>query len=360
MCRPDLISSKPTAVRGTDSGVPGVSYSSSEGEEEWSIHSPLDINSRMDLLTTKMETVSSTKMTSNPLPSSIGAISLAAGMLGFGLWLPFSLDPVAAKHIYQFSHYTYDEKFSLFDNSPWTYGTDYALAVIMTILGLSILKCSRRGISDQLCRRASSLLVLYMISVTAGGLAHQHYTTVESRNTLGFRLLWTLCVGTVSLANTSMGLSGTEIVRKFQTERLCKASFHKVPFVPQTVWWVYGLCCTAFTAWGGMSFQRPACDIFIAGATQTPPTFYIMTALFYLDRVSLRARIMGMIGFIMNAPLLPIYTLLVHYLKWSLPSINTLLHCWLCVAWSMQGYSLRAVVKTLIAEEDTKGRRPTL
>jgi hypothetical protein len=285
------------------------------------------------------------------IPTTFAGLSLAAGMLGLGLWLPFVSIPEASTYTYKFAFWSYDKAQSHFDNTAWTYGTDYFLAMVMAAFSYSILRSSRRGVSDRLATRSASLVLLYMISVTSGGIAHQNFTTVESRNTLAFRLLWTLCVGTVSLACTSMGLCGTEIVRKFQSESLSSPIFDKIPRIPEFFWWVYGVCVAAFTAWGGMSFQRPACDIFIAGTAQAPPTFYIMALLQFLEcknlKIEYRYRLIGLIGFILNAPLLPVYSVLVYYTDWSLGAVNTLLHSCLCVAWSMQGYCLQHVIQSL-------------
>jgi hypothetical protein len=115
---------------------------------------------------------------------------------------------------------------------------------------------------------------------------------------------------------------------------------------------------TAVVIGGGFSFQRPACDIFIAGITQFPSTFYLMYIFTFglsasMPTVQRWARIVGVIGFILNAPLLPMYPLLVQYTDWTLGSVNTLLHTWLLVAWSMQGIALRHVGQALqVAAED--------
>jgi hypothetical protein len=148
---------------------------------------------------------------------------------------------------------------------------------------------------------------------------------------------------------------------------------------------------------GGFSFQRPACDIFVVGITQFPSTFYMMVVLYSFgnhhntsastttsssssnngDRhshpttststtttttaatatsttsnannttgvitLSNRLKYMACCGFILNAPLLPLYPILVQYTHWSLGTINTLLHTWLLVAWTCQGMSLRQI-----------------
>jgi hypothetical protein len=287
--------------------------------------------------------------------SVLGGALVAVAVTAFALWFPFALAPEAANKTYDWAFYSYDPQVSHFDNTIWTYGSDYALAVIMAVLSYSILQYSRSNVSDRLCIRSASLLVLYGVSTAAGGYCHQNYTTLESRNSLSFRLLWTLCVGTVTAAPCAMGMSGTEVIRKFQQQPKCHPLLRKLPLIPDNFWWSYGMCITAVCAWGGLSFQRPACDIFIAGITQIPSTFYLMVFFYLVQhhiKVSVSARIIGAVGFILNAPLLPMYPLLIQYTDWSLASVNTLLHSWLCVAWSMQGYSMLSMIKVLVSDRD--------
>ena len=283
-------------------------------------------------------------------PTTFAALALSFGMLGFSLWFPYVGLAEASGKTYEFAFWNYDPTISRFDNTAWTYVTDYILAAVMAAFSFSTLSLSQRRNTDRLCNRVASLTILYMISVIAGGIAHQTFLTVESRNSLSFRLLWTLCVGTVSLANTSMGCCGSEIVRKFQAEKHCSAVFQKIPLVPEYVWCIYGSCVFACTALGGMSFQRPACDIFIAGTTQTPSTFYIMVVLFFLDhpKTKFSIRAWGMFGFIFNAPLLPLYSILIYYTDLSLAAVNTLLHSWLTVSWSLQAFALGHVIRSVL------------
>jgi len=273
---------------------------------------------------------------------------------GFAYWFPHFLAPVAAKKTYDFAVYNYDPRISHFDNTAWTYGTDYALALVMGFVVYSIMRYYRPGVSDRLCLYSASLLLGYCVSVTAGGYCHQFYTSVESRNSISFRILWTICVGTVSFASASMGISGTEVVRQFQQQQKCSPYLKSLPVIPEPFWIAFGVFTTIVTAMGGMSFQRPACDIFVAGITQFPPTFYLMVffALVQHPKVPYSARIIGIVGFILNAPLLPMYPLLIQYTDLSLASVNTLLHSWLCVAWSMQGYSLKLMIRALVAERE--------
>lgn len=289
----------------------------------------------------------------------------ASFWIAFSLYFPFFLAPHAATQTYHQASYSYKEGISHFDNTAWTYGTDYALALVMAILVVSILSYSRSNVSDRLCRRTASLLILYGISVTAGGIAHHRFDTLESRNTWLFRLLWTTCVGTVCGASSSMGMIGTEAIRKFHEkalrhDHLSKASslILKLPIVSDVFWIAFGGTVTAFCAAGGLSFQRPACDIFVAGITQSPSTFYCMIFFFLVEhpRVATWAKVTGLVGFILNAPLLPMYPLLVQYTDWSLASVNTLLHSWLCVAWSMQGLSMQHVIQALVADAGEEER----
>jgi hypothetical protein len=290
----------------------------------------------------------------NLAKSVASGAAVAAGMTAFALKFPFLLAPDAASKTYDWAYYSYDSQLSHFDNSAWTYGTDYLLAVIMASLAYSIIRYSRPRVSDRLCNRSASIFLLYFASVMAGGFCHQNYITLEHRNSLSFRILWTICVGTVTGASCSMGMSGSEVLRQFQQHPNCEPLLRKVPVIPDSFWWTLGLVITAVCALGGMSFHRPACDIFIAGITQTPSSFYLMISFFLVKhpKVQLSGKVIGFVGFIFNVPLLPMYPLLVQYTDWSLASVNTLLHCWLCVAWSMQGYSLRHMIQALVADRD--------
>lgn len=262
----------------------------------------------------------------------------AAVSVAFSLWLPFTLAREAALKTYLPAFWNYDPSVSLFDNSPWTYGTDYMLAFCMLCLTLSMPKTD---VFASAGRKASGLLYCYLFSVLAGGLAHQFYTTNDSRNSTSFRLLWIVCVGTVALASGFMGAVGGELVRLRNLKPL--------PDIPDSFWISYAVAIAGMVAAGCFSYQRPACDIFIVGITQFPSTVYITLALLQFDatRSTRRSvdgtmwwRLLGMAGFLLNAPLLPLYPILVQYTDWSLASVNTLLHAWLTVSWSMQGISM--------------------
>jgi hypothetical protein len=337
-------------VPGTVRAESSVSRSESASSDDWDSSSCLKKISSSDSVLSPIQV----------LGGALGGAVTAAGMVAFSVWLPFFLAPEAASKTYHWAFYSYDADISHFDNTAWTYGTDYALAVVTGSLALSILGYSSKN-NRSLCWRSAGLLLSYCASVTAGGLSHQFYLDLEARNSASFRFLWTICVGTVTFASIPMGLAGSKVLQQFQTQHptACHPLLKQLPVLSDVFWWVFGLAVTAVCVWGGLSFQRPACDIFLAGITQTPSSFYIMIFYALVDhpKVQKWARMVGFVGFISNAPLLPMYPLLCQYTDWSLGSINTLLHCWLCVSWGMQGISLRHMVWALQQVDDVDTKR---
>lgn len=285
------------------------------------------------------------------------AAFLSVSILEFSLWFPFVLPGLvsASRETYIPAFFVYDDQHTKFDNTVWTYGTDYLLTVVMSILAIKCIlarsdddKKNQRSLRLRLY--SASLLICYAISTLAGAWAHQHFTSVESLNTFRFRVFWFLCVGNVSFASCYMGLIGREVQRNFGVPGA-------VPVGPWWFWPAYGCYMAAACGLGYISFKRPACDIFIAGCTQYPSTFYLIGGLIFrkwpqksnkvvvgketaIELVSTMYRAMYYIGFISNAPLLPVYPILVQYTDMTLGGINTFLHTWLLVAWGMQGISL--------------------
>jgi len=286
---------------------------------------------------------------------------VAASVSAFSIRLPFFLAPWAAQQTYLPAFYQYDPLLSFFDNTAWTYGTDYGLAIVMTSLGVWLVLSVSSPSTRTLRLFSACLLWSYAISVTAGGIAHQFYFTAEQRNTLGFRALWALCVGSVTAASGWMGCIGTELLRQLANEEAISSSQRQpiliptkaswfgqsfvVPVIPEGFWVGFGLGATLTCMLGYMSFQRPACDIFVAGTTQTLSSFYMMSVVGWSFRnhpyVRGSYRAISMMSWILNAPLLPLYPLLIQYTDWSLAKVNTFLHCWLLVAWGLQGCALQ-------------------
>jgi hypothetical protein len=281
-------------------------------------------------------------------------------MFAFSVYFPFWLAPYAASKTYFLAFWRYDANLSHFDNTIWTYGSDYVLGIVMATLAFSILRSDKAtpkfaSMTETLRNRTVGLLLMYTASVLAGAVAHQFYLTLDERNTLSFRIIWTVCVGTVCVASAFMGCIGTELARQFYHVQDGISSF-KIPVLKECFWISYGVLMTLICVYGGFSYQRPACDIFIAGITQFPSTAYVMSVLaLKLDSktdpacllIRNRYRFIGLVGFILNAPLLPAYPLMVTYTEWTLATVNMLLHSNLLTAWSMQALALHHVIIAL-------------
>jgi hypothetical protein len=285
-----------------------------------------------------------------------GAMLTSAAVTLFSLYFPFWLAPEAATKTYNLAFYEYhNPELHHFDVTAWTYGTDYGLAAVMIFFSWTLLKQKQRQHvscnTSLLCQHIWGLLLGYAASTTAGALAHQYYVLREQRNTWHFRLLWTICVGTVTFASTPMGSIATEMARQVQPHT---STGIQIPQIPELFWKVHGIVTTLVCAFGWFSYQRPACDIFIAGITQFPSSFYVMFTLFQVARDPAMAAFlrpstlwMGIVAFIANAPLLPLYPLLVQYTDWSLAKVNTFLHAWLLITWSLQAISLHSIQKAI-------------
>eukprot|EP00568_Trieres_chinensis_P004010 CAMPEP_0183290970 /NCGR_PEP_ID=MMETSP0160_2-20130417/534_1 /TAXON_ID=2839 ORGANISM="Odontella Sinensis, Strain Grunow 1884" /NCGR_SAMPLE_ID=MMETSP0160_2 /ASSEMBLY_ACC=CAM_ASM_000250 /LENGTH=403 /DNA_ID=CAMNT_0025451699 /DNA_START=169 /DNA_END=1380 /DNA_ORIENTATION=+ len=299
----------------------------------------------------------------HPLHSVPVFLLIAAATKEFSIVFPYVLAPWAATRTYIPASYEYDEDNTHFDNSAWTWGTDYFLASLMTYFAIRCLR-ARSGCnladsaSHSLRVRSALLLLMYAVSTLAGAIAHQFYTSIDMMNTASFRILWTVCVGFVCAAGGMMGSIGSAICRGYRSNASKDEILLKIPVIPEWFWVCWGLYISGVCAMGTISYKRPACDIFIAGTTQLAPTTYCILALFTrrwgddghdmaiqvgvaASRVTRLYRLLYYIGFVANSPLLPLYPLLVQYTDWSLGTINTLLHSWLTVSWGMQALSLR-------------------
>lgn len=261
----------------------------------------------------------------------------------FSLLFPLFFFRQAAQKTYLPAAYDYVQEISHFDNTLLTYGTDYMITIAVALqIALFPKIGSRNAITAW---RSKALLGCYAASVFFGGLCHQFYLTCAMRQTWHFRLLWTLCVGFVTLASGFMGAIATDLVRQDQALGLAF-----LPAIPAWFWTGFGATATVAIALGYFSFQRPACDIFVAGVTQFPSTFYLMAMLaFGLPTFPLNRwdRYQGLIGFIMMSVTLPSYPLAVQYTNLSLGTVNGILHLWLTMAWTAQGITLRRICEAL-------------
>merc|ERR1712232_52856 len=68
----------------------------------------------------------------------------------FALNLPFlTFSQNVLDKVYRMTPFQYDPAISLFDNTYWTYGTDYALATITSGFAVWILRTSNRSSRDE-------------------------------------------------------------------------------------------------------------------------------------------------------------------------------------------------------------------
>ena len=90
----------------------------------------------------------------------VGGLLIAFGTVLFSQWFPFILTPEAASKTYLPAFYNYNAELSHFDNSAWTYGTDYLLTIVMALLAYSCLSASSSLETRALRYRSAGLLVV--------------------------------------------------------------------------------------------------------------------------------------------------------------------------------------------------------
>jgi len=193
-----------------------------------------------------------------------------------------------------------------------------------------------------------------------------------------------------------MGSCGSEIY-KWMNQSQSQCNEHGVRFrmglglgfdghVHDLLWVIYSGFLTYVCIMGDISYQRPACDIFVAGTSQFVPTVYCMLAVLSVrwkdakpilegqlheheheheqsheqshDNVNTNViaavkeirrgyRYMFYIGFVLNVPLLPSYPCFVQYTSLSLGMVNAILHTNLTLAWGMQAWGMRHFCQAL-------------
>lgn len=336
-------------------------------------------------------------------------VLLLVGLLAVALvkcWLLTQGLGADGRSTYTWARWQYDEG-SRFDNTWPTWATDYALCALT---GVQAARIRSGGGDSELRSRAWVLLLMYSASTCLGGLAHQlHDGTPDGLNTGAFRLVWTLVVGLTAAAGGALGLIGTELLRlgleqpsapclarrvsveallwpprrwRLQRRTALKPAPHvtavAVPgadgcaprrpvkpvadVVPDTTWICWIAALAAAVAVGAFSCARPACDVFIAGCSQTLPTFYLQLVLLSRRRELLSAGlpstawVLLQVGLIGNAPLIFAYPSLVQRSGLELGAINALLHTVLGFSWGLQGFGLERVCRLVDVQDDGSER----
>ena len=241
--------------------------------------------------------------------------------------------------LYTPTNYVYDSA-TVFDNTVLTWGTDYLLALTHGSLCVRILLHP----SQSALKVASAALVgSFALSTLSGAICHQFLWT--ALNTWYFRLMWRICVGAVAAAGGILGICATELatipIPPNETLRF------PVILVPRYFWVVWSIFFFG-VVWSGLySMKNPACDIFLTGVTQSPPTFYMAYVLLarrsWENVVKTDQILLLLVGLLSNAALLPGYDLL-NYLQLRDGICNVFLHTVLFCAWSSQAISLNSFV----------------
>jgi len=261
-------------------------------------------------------------------------------------------------HLYWIpANWQYDSAHCHFCTSMWTWGTDYVLAIFMARNAYLCLKNSKNSnVHSYSIRRTTAVLFsVYCVSVFTGGLGHHYYTTLDDLNSLSFRILWFICVATVAMAGGIVGVMGSRFGKAY--------NINEAKILPEEFWIGYGVLMVLISATGAMSYQRPACDTFIAGSTQTFPTFYNLWIMYHIyslkqqrqatkdiaTKHSIAQYLKYSVSYLLNAPPFPIYTQLLHA-QIDTSIINTYLHSNLFVTWNCQGYFIRYFIELLEEE----------
>eukprot|EP00542_Grammatophora_oceanica_P009575 CAMPEP_0194033638 /NCGR_PEP_ID=MMETSP0009_2-20130614/6247_1 /TAXON_ID=210454 /ORGANISM="Grammatophora oceanica, Strain CCMP 410" /LENGTH=450 /DNA_ID=CAMNT_0038674353 /DNA_START=33 /DNA_END=1385 /DNA_ORIENTATION=- len=306
----------------------------------------------------------------------------------FALKFPFLLTPAAAKATYIPASFSYTLPESIFCDSAWTYLTDYGLGAVMIVLANKIRKSTsmpssssssmpgqqNSNASMRLKHLGSALMVMYAIQFTVAGVLHQFMGSFESRNTLLFRTLWTVVVTMVSASGGVIGAFASELARESGVLSKTRGGASIMQIPNGSFWMGYIAIITGITVSGLISFQRPAADTFVAGTSQAGSTFFL------IGIVALMATTMGrrrtttddvdvassdrenqqltmldhalcILGFLMNSLLLPGYALALYHTKISVAQLNTTMHSWLCLCYTLQGLSLSKIVKVFGEKE---------
>lgn len=275
----------------------------------------------------------------------------------FSLHFPSLLTPEAAKATYIPASFSYNLPDSIFCDSAWTYLTDYGLGAVMMYLANKIRVSATNDDDDNnnavamhLKHLGFALMTMYAIQFTVAGVLHQFMGSFESRNTAMFRVLWTVVVTMVSASGGVIGAFASKLAKE--------ALNVSQQYVPNDWFWAgYIIIITAITVSGRISYQRPAADTFVAGTSQAGSTFFLIGVVALMGRTknprtgnaknefSVLDQARCILGFLLNSFLLPGYALALYHTKVSVAQLNTTMHSWLCLCYTLQGLSLSKIVR---------------
>jgi hypothetical protein len=150
----------------------------------------------------------------------------------------FNLDDVYLK-----ANWNYDPIETKFDDTPWTYVTDYLLAALTGGCGISMLRSCE---PSPLRTRAVALMFCYTISTTMGGLCH-HFSTPFY---IQFPVLWSVVVGSVTFGGGIIGSIGTALNEIIIKSRPPSSNRFRVVTIPEWCWLLWSVTLTVFVCIG--------------------------------------------------------------------------------------------------------------
>lgn len=270
-----------------------------------------------------------------------------------------------------------------FDDTIYTYGTDFILALATGLLGYQIYFRTPRS---ALTLPSSMLMAQYSASALVAGILHFAVGHAHlSLNSTWFRVGWIIVVGCVATPNGIFGLIGNALIfedaaaaaaaaaetRSLRSERTGKAgSAQGIPqqrrafMVHSGIWILYGLACVLSVGLGIVRCSRPAADIFIMGICQACGSLYLVTVFLTRTRTPTVAEpltasqergltLTFVFGFLANSPLIIAYPIaVVHGVP--LEYINFTLHINLLLAWGSQGLVLKRLCEQAKAKKIEK------
>jgi len=236
--------------------------------------------------------------------------------------------------LYSPAWFKYDAQ-TKFDDTVFTWGTDYALAMLMGYIAWRINGVKETRMSSRIKETSGALLASYSLSTFAGAVAHQFLS--GKLNTSLFRFVWKICVGSVAAAGGLMGASAASLLDLPLDDK----QRYPMPHFPGYFWSIWSIFFFALNGLGFFSMKVPACDIFLLGVTQAPPTFYlclVAASRRSWKNVGVENDTIAFLfaGALANIILLPFYDF-AQATKLPLWLINTLMHSLLGVSWGLQG-----------------------
>ena len=263
--------------------------------------------------------------------------------------IAISVDPA----VYRPAWWVFDSTHARFDGTSLSWSTDLVMAATFVF---NVLQCRE---SHPILRWSSWNYVLSALSSIGGCTGHVFFGSLVadgrdfdasldvSLNRTGFRLNWIATIGLLAAAAAPTGVLASWFAA--QTAPRPHHAAWRPPVVAPIVWWLYVAGCCMCICVGGISFQRPAADVLLAGSVQTIPVLYLVWASRPWWTTQL---LLGATG---SAVLIALYHVLFHaFPTVSLGAINCVCHLLVAVFMVIHGMAFRAVAASFTRAPSTR------